>query len=74
MARNKTRLNKRNACIKAYYKALYEKNKVEKKYRLDYLVELTAEKFYLEPRTIYAILRQEPDEDKNQLSLFTQES
>lgn len=73
MARNAERKNKRNNDIKAYYKALYDKNKVERKYRTEYLLELTASKFYLTPRSIYAILRQEPAEDKNQLSLFTQE-
>lgn len=71
MARNPLRKHQRNRDIKAYFQALKEKNKVEKKYRTDYLVEQTAKKFYLESRTIYAILRQEePVEDPNQLQLF----
>jgi hypothetical protein len=70
MARNSHRKQKRNNDIRAFYKQLYEKNKIEKKYRMDYLVELTATKFYLQPRSIYEILRETPAEDKNQLKLF----
>ena len=72
MARNTDRKDKRNADIRAYYKTLYDKNKEERKYRTEYLLELTATKFYLTPRSIYAILREQPVEDANQLSLFTQ--
>lgn len=70
MARNQFRKLQRNNDIKAFYKALQDKNKVERKYRTEYLLELTAKKFYLTQRSIYAILREEPVEDKNQLNLF----
>ncbi len=70
MARNRVKRQRRNADIRAFYKALYDKNKVERKYRTEYLLELTAEKFYLTARSIYAILRESPEENQNQLTLF----
>ena len=75
MARNAERKQARNNAIRSFYNVLYQKNKVERKYRSDYLLELTAKKFYLTPRSIYAILR-EPEEvaDKNQLKLFPDNS
>lgn len=69
MARSKKRLIKRNNDIRSYYKALQEKNKKERKYLTEYLIDQTADKFYLESRTIYMIIA-EPMEDDNQLTLF----
>jgi hypothetical protein len=57
MARNAALLAKRNAALYKEYKALYDKNKKERKYRMDYLIRQVAEKFYVTENTVYHAIR-----------------
>jgi hypothetical protein len=57
MARNGTLLAKRNAAIYSAYKTLSDKNKQERKYRIDYIISEIAEKFYVTPSTVYNAIR-----------------
>lgn len=52
-----TQKEKRNEAILKYLREMITKNKIEKKYKTAYLVRLTADKFYLQPRTIYEIMK-----------------
>jgi hypothetical protein len=72
MARNISKRTMRDTAIREYYSKLYASNKLDRKYRNDYLIRLTADKFYLQERTIYKIIRNEPAKvNPAQISLFT---
>jgi hypothetical protein len=72
MARNTSKRTLRDTAIREYYSKLYATNKLDRKYRNDYLIRLTADKFYLQERTIYNIIRNEPPKvNANQLNLFS---
>ncbi|MFM2385698.1 MAG: hypothetical protein RL660_455 [Bacteroidota bacterium] len=75
MARNSTLLAKRNAAIYDAYKALADKNKQERKYRLDYMIAQIADKFFVTPGTVYNAIRThvQPQQPLPPPSLFDQE-
>jgi hypothetical protein len=57
MARNAKLLAKRNAALYKEYKALADKNKLERKYRMEYLIKQVADKFYVTENTVYHAIR-----------------
>jgi len=57
MAKNNQRLKKRNVKIKTKYKELSQKKYNGKTlYRYDTILEMIADEFYVQPRTVRAIL------------------
>jgi predicted DNA-binding protein YlxM (UPF0122 family) len=57
MARNKTLIEKRNADILAMYNDMAKQNKKQRMYRMEYILNQIATKFYVSRNTVYQVIR-----------------
>jgi predicted DNA-binding protein YlxM (UPF0122 family) len=57
MARNKTLIEKRNADILTMYNDMAKQNKKLRMYRMEYILNQIATKFYVTRNTVYHVIR-----------------